>query len=631
MNSYNENLRSSVVSSLSQQENALKKISSSLDAAMFSVYYAEGARMTASEKLKASWQLYQEQQDVQDQAVLNNNIAVNMKAAATQEKTYVDQTVSNTAVAASNVQIATNAIVKLASDIGSVFTIANAADFDSQIYQQAEDARKYMDRTAYDAEVASQLAMESSMLASEVSASNVSEAANTTSASVKTMMDTLSAQFDATAAVMSADSDAVSEASDVEKKAEGVLEDTNVEYYATKNAYFLTNSELNINLRVPTGEKISNTSFQVQFDPLLSPFPPNSKEKPGYPVSDYYILLVKNDKKNTFSITSAEAIVQLNKNDSFIELGATPEGGTAFNHTVNTAQIMDTDGDPVDLGQEYVVFIYAKLSTDYQQTLNNFENFLSAPSNEFELLNTLNAPEPAKIKTKKNPNKEIEIHFELEQDENYDVDYRVMFLPDSRELVKGLLTAEGLRSLEQEVEKLEEIADKYDPKIAKLTSDISSLEAAISATEELLKNEDLPEKEQEKAKADLRVNKKKLHESKKEKRKLEKERNQLERSIDPIKSHSKPGFFFNLTLAEQVPAGSYIPVEKLEHHKSKDGNKVKGSVTIEDDTTDNFGNALMKSINYIPAVLAVPDPNKEDEAQFICALSDFTKTSHFKY
>lgn len=639
MNSYNENLRNNVVSSLNDQEVELKKISASRDAAMFSLYYAEGARISAAEKLNVTWELYEEQQNVQNQAVLNNNIAVNLKDAADQEKTYVDQSVSNTAVGASNVQIATSAIVKLASDIGSIFTIANAADFDSQIYDQAKEALRYMNQTAYNAERASQLAMEASMYTSEVSAGTVADEAGATGAAMKTLLDTLTAQFNATAEAMSADNAALSQASDVEKKSEGQLEDINVEYFATSHAYQLNNKELNINLTVPPNSEKnqhmrSNTYYHVTFDRLKSPFPPTKKVAAGYPVDSYYIMLVKDEKKSTFSITSAEAIIQNDNKDQYIQLGPLPDATSeSFKEKIYISQLLDSDGDEMELGENYVVFLYASLSEEYKKTLNNFDNFLSAQSNCFMLVNDLNAPKPKSITVGRVTEKERSVSFHLLQDKDYKVEYRLMFLPDSRHLVAGLLTADGLRSLEKEVEKLEKIADEYDPKINRLDGEISSLEAAITATDQQLEDDGLSEEEKEKIKKNRRELKKKLRLAKKRRNTLVKERHVLEKSIDPIKHHSKPGFFFNTLLAEQVPAGAYTKVDAKDITiEKKDGDiLVKAKVKLEEDMTDNFGNALLDDVSYIPTVLAVSAEEAENQGQFASALSDFSKTTHFTY
>lgn len=52
MSSYNENLNASVATSLQAQELKLSTTQAQLNAGMFTLYYAEDAKITAQEKLK---------------------------------------------------------------------------------------------------------------------------------------------------------------------------------------------------------------------------------------------------------------------------------------------------------------------------------------------------------------------------------------------------------------------------------------------------------------------------------------------------------------------------------------------------------------------------------------------------
>ena len=145
MNTYNDNLRTNVVSSLSDQETEIIQAKGALDAQEISLYYAQGQRISASEKLGLTHKSYEAQQKIQAAIVNNNDLAINLNDAATQEKKYVDQSVTNVAIAASNVQIAANAIVHLAGDIGNIFGIVNAADYDTQIYHDTQEEKNNMD------------------------------------------------------------------------------------------------------------------------------------------------------------------------------------------------------------------------------------------------------------------------------------------------------------------------------------------------------------------------------------------------------------------------------------------------------------------------------------------------------
>lgn len=632
MNTYNDNLRSSVVESLDKQETELKKVSSTKDAQMFSLYYAQGARIYAAQKLDSIWEDYQSDQKLQEQAVENNNIAINLIDSANQEKTYVEQAVTNASVGASNVQVATNAIVKLASDIGSIFTIVNAADYDTQIYNQAKQALAYMNKTAYSAELASQYAMEGSMLTSEVSAATVADEATTAGADVKAMLDKLDAQFKATSEQMEADNAELAKTSDAEKKAEGGLEDINVEYVATSKAYTLDNQELNLGVNVPnkSGDRTSG-SYYVHFNPLRSAFSSKEQDEAGYPVDQYYIMVVKSSLKSTFSITMAEAIIDeadpTKKQYMEITLPFSEKKG----QKVLTSELNDTDGDALSLGDDYVVFVYAKLTENYKRILNNYENYLSAASSEFSLTNQLAAAEEiqvAEVKIvateggkEKDKVESQTVEFSVTQNSDFKVDYRLMFLPDSRELVNGLLTAQGLESLEADVEKMENIAEKYDPQIAALEEEINSIEAQLIAYDEQIAGATGAEKtkltkEKKALETELTDKQNKLND-------LQTAKQGEEDTIDPAELSQAPGFFFNALLAEQVSAGGYHALTGEEVTNKK--------VRLKNDMTDNFGNVLANNKKYIPAILTVTAESAQIAGQFTSALSDFEATTAFTY
>src|SRR5579872_7202590 len=98
MNSYNENLRSTVISSLQRQELEQKKEKAKKNASMFTLYYAEGATITALEKLQAANNVLGTKTDAKKQAVISSNISNNLLSSATQANQYLKQSVSNTAV-----------------------------------------------------------------------------------------------------------------------------------------------------------------------------------------------------------------------------------------------------------------------------------------------------------------------------------------------------------------------------------------------------------------------------------------------------------------------------------------------------------------------------------------------------
>ncbi|WP_158992503.1 hypothetical protein [Mucilaginibacter sp. L196] len=658
MNTYNENLQANVVTSLLTLQLEIKASQAKRDAAMFSLYYAEGAQITAGENLDKANTNYTFQQAIKEQGVNNNNIAANLLSSATQQKAYTLQSVTNTAVSASNIQIASNAIVRLAGDIGSIFSILKAADFDTEIYTQGQEANELMSKTAYDAEKASQSAMESSTITAVISASTVADEAKATNTAVGNLLSIISADYDAIAANVTSDNTALATASSAEKKAEGALEFINAEYFAANYAYVLNNKELNLDLSVPV-IKLTADSYTVTFSDYRSAFRLDETnvrvkanalhdlELPSYPVAKYYVMLVKNSRKTVFSNANAEAL--LLDAAQYVEVPALSLGNRKATEIL-ISQLLDSDGEPMELGQDYVVFVLTEFMDDYKKAINDFDNYLSAPSAPFRLTNQLTAPNKETIIVNKETNIlsfEIDVksednkHIKDGEKEDDDIDgpgveYRCMFLPDNSDLLKGLLSAGDLRTIEKEVEKLEQIANTFDPQILALDAKISTLNATLHGYNQHLAELKKTKPRDKAVEDDIQYTTKKIDDTikliKKDKAALKAIHAQMRiamRSIDPVKE-TIPGFFFNLTIAEQVPAANYtVAIEQEKSKEQKNKKKQHFEARIQDSSTDNFGNALIVGKKYLPVVLAVSKAMEDDLGEYTNALSGHGE--HFIY
>ncbi|MEJ0103898.1 MAG: hypothetical protein WDO19_15645 [Bacteroidota bacterium] len=609
MNTYNDNLHSSVVASLNSQELELKNVKAALDTSAFTLYYAEGARITANEQLQRTKDRYKSYQELYDAAVVDHNISVNVKAAADDLQRHNALAVSNMAVAASNVQVASNAILRLASTVGGIHSIVNAADFGKDIYDQGRQVHQFMIDTAYEAELASDLALQASALIAEVPAITVAADAKTADDSIAALLKALTDNFNATAAEMVDRNAQLAAASDREKEAEGKVEYINADYFAARSAYKLANAELNLGLKVPAKSRTEN-SYTVSFLNYHNPFIAEDPSKPlrlGYPVKDYYIILVKNRAKTTFTIQDAEAL-QLSGNNPFIKISGTRVTGE-FSQNILINALRDSDNDPMTLGAEYVVFLLIEFLDEYKRTINNFNNYLTAPSESFSLTINLESPATDTIKIieeeivvgevdkDKIDKKELMqvLTFQFTKIPEYEVEYRCMFLPDNSQLVADLLTEAGLRKIEDETRLLEKIADSFVPKIKELNntlntqySDILSLEQRktdinkqIRETENLILQHYPPVTPEEKKYVreledklihqleELALQDIKILEAEKDykqkKTELKNLTGQEKKEIKKLirQENLPPGFFFNLKLAEQVSSANYIvPTDK---------------------------------------------------------------------
>lgn len=679
MNTYNENLRSSVVASLQDQGLEQKQVASKLNASIFTLYYAEGATVSAAEKLEASQADLNSKALVKKQAVDNSNLSINLLSSATQAGNYSKQCNTNTSVSAANVNIAANAIVKLAGDIGSIYSIVNSTDFGKDIYHQTKDAHRMMNHTAYAAEVASQYAMEASIGCAAVSAATVLDKSKATNALMANMLKTVSADFDTASQLVSTNNATLATASATEKAAEGNFEDISVDYKATAAAYNSINSGLNMNLRVPA-DSVSATGFTVKFRPLTSAFDPDLSN-PFYPVQDYYVMVVKESKQFTFSVSQADYIMT-NAPRQIIAVPlppgpmAQPSGPAPPSTTGNSALIplvqpielpvllnmqdangpytlKDSDGDDVTTGVDYVVYVMAVYLDQYKKAINVFDDFLSAPSASFTLTTQLNpatdivaaqltnatvaeeaqaAAQATNGKASDFMDSTFKVTFNTNDNPDFAVEYRCMFLPLSSDLTRGLLTQDSIESLNSEIEALEDIAAKYDP-------EIEALEAQLAQSDQSQQDADnnggAPQLDVNAAKTRLAT--------------LQQQRQEAISSLPPTGKSNQIGFLFNTALAEQVSPANYSlpyrsggttpPAKQTKASKNADpapegdsGNPYTSwALLVGPQTTDNFGNPLAEGKSYLPVVLTASTEEEQNLAKFVNVLSDFNAAASFVY
>lgn len=449
MSSYNENIRSNVIASLQTQELDLTKVKSQKNASMFTLYYSEGATVKASEQLAYTEGVLKNKLAVKTQAVSNSNISNNLLSSANRANLNVKQSITNSSVSASNVQLATNAIVKLASNLESIYAIVNSTDIGSDIHILAEEARSLINTTAYDAEIVSQTAMEASIITSEVSASTVLDKSKANNDLMNTVLKITSDEATTAGQKLLTEQSNLAASSTLEKKSEGDYLDISINYQSSKVAYLASNKELNINLLV---SKTTAVDFTVSFDSIKLPFKhlessslELKKSNPCYPIKNYYLIIVKDAKKSTFSISNAKKNLFGDEGDSIqvssdnskgispltpppnpkrfiipipvpvdsadIANSAPPSSNSVnqlISYSINYHEmiidgkgpftIQDSDGDDIVLGTNYVVFILGLYTDDYKKKMSSFDDFLSAPSPSFILTSKLVAVDVKTIK-----------------------------------------------------------------------------------------------------------------------------------------------------------------------------------------------------------------------------------------
>lgn len=495
MNTYNDNLRSTVLSTLSDQELELSNLKAGLITSEVTLYYDQGAAARAEYKLARTNEKYDTTKKIFDTAVVDGNISANVKTDADTFKDSNALAVTNTAVAAANLQASANAILRLARTVGGIFSITDAADFGQEIYTQSKRAAELMAITAYDAERASEMGMNASANIAEVASATVAAEAKTTDDMMIALEAAITTDFNAASAEVDTRSKELATAIDQEKLAEGVVEINSEQYYAAQEAYANSNDNLNLNLEVDVSDGQGAKTYTVSFNGYKSPFgsgdgddikiynPPvihGPVTTSVYPVDTYYIMLVKNRLKTTFSIAEAEAVIAEKDRRVAVECKSGICGDT-ITVPIAQGQIFDSEGQKMLLGQNYVVFVLAVFNTGYKKIINNFDDFLSAPSAVFTLKNKLKSPETktiqvtpsgdviiekGEIKLKEKtadgeiditadgtievdyiPNSKVQtLKFNVKGNSAYAVEYRCMFLQASSLSFAGLLTEAGMRN-----------------------------------------------------------------------------------------------------------------------------------------------------------------------------------------
>lgn len=697
MNSYNDNLHSGIVTSLNNQEIELKKLKGQFDASMLSLYYSEGSRIAAAEKLKKASEEYEDHKDISEQAVIDSDVSTNVLQSATKAKEIVANTVTNTAVAAANVQVAANAILKLASDTGSIYSIVQAANFGGDICIQSEEANSLMNKTAYLAESLSQYSMEASGSIAEVSTGILADKTTATDTGVKNLLSVTTTDLGTASETVTVANETLASTNKAEKEKEGSLENINSIYYASESAYYLNNEELNLDLSVAIviekaikAKAGRDYQYTVSFNSFMSAFPTPPPPLVGtetYPVDTYYVVLVKDAVKKNFSISNAESIISSDPNNDYKKYKKIPATVTTegYSETISSTELNDSNGDPFELGETYVVFVFADLSTKYQRIINTFDNYLTASSPSFAITDHLlpatgiSVGPPEKKTPKDAPpsttitNEQV-VTFNVPKNVASKVEYRCIFLQDNKALTKGLLTINELRSIENEQKALQAAEDEYTEAIhelEELLTEEESTEQSLKETCEKLEKEvdDLKAKNKGKVPAKSTV----VSEKNKSEKSLSNSQNKikeykvkLETLMTTIKNkaleyshvvHEIPGFCFNLMIAEKIPVGSYTKVEDITSSSTttappsgttkktpssdKDltalvpitasGISLTGTLKLTKSMTDNFGNRLQKGNTYIPVILSMSDDTDSINKQITNVLSDFVGTPSFPY
>lgn len=366
--------RASTIDILENQAQLLKQINLDLSASTFTAHHVENAFKETQKQLHAIHSLRAQKIAFKAQVDSLTIDCQQLDVAADHQKKLVGQSIKDTAVFAENIQLAGNAITRLAGDAGSILSVIQAADNHTQIYQLAQEVSVCTNETANLAATIAQQALVASAHSSEIIAGALADNAEPISLLLHNLANHIpigiSLIQDTEQALVAAGADM--------HAVKSILENNRTQYKAIERAYAFMNLQLNMNLHVTTHQETN--SFTVSFNDYQHPFKAKAPIT-THPVSAYCILLLKEKSKDTFSLEQAEQLLQ-NKNQ-FIEIQSQDSTKKKIIKDIKTTEILDTDQESFQPNEIYVVCVLTVFTDDFKKSIHSFDNDLSAPSAPF--------------------------------------------------------------------------------------------------------------------------------------------------------------------------------------------------------------------------------------------------------
>ena len=403
MNTYNENLQQTVVNTLSALSLQQANLDSLRTIAESTLYQAQGAEFTARDKLRKTAENVAIWQHLNEQSLVSENQIFNLLSSANKANADVTTCMTNSAAAASNVQIASNAIAALAADVGAALNIATASLYDTDVYNKIMSANSFINEVANESKNIAKDAMNASSYASEITSTEVLSQTQALKSKIDNIFKSARAQLSDFSNLAIAETGQLVQASQAERQAEGELRDTTSEVQAIETSYSNANKQLNYGLGV---QVVSGAEIKVSFTPQPTALPPfNSSAALTSAVRNaapnYYLALLPTQNQSTFSLDQAQQLFAQRAQDSTgsFTLINVPDVGQSITEAIYLSTTTEEDdkakdvfGNPISVGSSYVAYLYIELPQAYKQFINNFADVLSAPTASFVPATTLPVP-----------------------------------------------------------------------------------------------------------------------------------------------------------------------------------------------------------------------------------------------
>ncbi|MEO9481946.1 MAG: hypothetical protein ABJG47_00780 [Ekhidna sp.] len=470
-NAYNKELSSSIKNSNKEFIKEQYKLDHKKSASKVSLYYSHGQTEKTENSFISTKEDSLSAEALNDKTVKATNLTENVVLASKQSLQDSSSTTSNVSTAAANMQIAANAITKLASDVAALKSVAKNTANESKILKHTSKANDLIQDAAKKAEEVSLVSMQATIEAAQATASTVVTNADASLDAIKNLHSSTASNYSNLQELTVTDSENLTTARKNEKLASAKFDVTKRQDMAIKTTRGQINKVSNHNLtmidpQVKEGKNESSLvsaipagdSFTISFDSY------DNEDK----IKDYRLIVAKYDDAEAFDINIAKDL----EPGTYYQFAPSKHGNDkkrTYAHTFylldakqhaipshhlevvkeegNTWRIVDTDkdalvlfnnvvhhlavdykGKPIDKGTPYVAYVYVVYKNNYQHSIDSTVGDLSQPSERLTLQEMLYVPEKVNVFNPYFNSRNLAVSFQLpiEQYEPKRLEYRIM-------------------------------------------------------------------------------------------------------------------------------------------------------------------------------------------------------------
>lgn len=399
-NIFNQQLTQALTSVNSSLEQSELTQQNSVKSSKLGLYYAHGLTSKSENQLEEDQAKSAGSAEQNKVAAIGTTTSQNILTAANAAVLDASNTTSSASAAAASIQKAATALTNLSGSVATTLAVATSLDKGSKIQKLVEKANKATKEAARLAEEASLIALDLTIEASQSRAAGVVTQAGTVKANMTTLQKSLSDTFSKQQDVITEDLSVMNSAIVSESEQAGVYKTSLAEDKAIRSSQTFINKHINNDLTcdIPginggqvTGEGSTGDQFKLSFTAF------NEKESGVEIISEYRIIIVKEDDASAFNTEAAKSILPRN----YVKI--VPDGSVRYsqtyitpdyislneNVTVGTIIARDYSGLPVVRGVPYTFFVYVVYTPAYQTHYNDTNGLLSLPSPIFTLKTSL--------------------------------------------------------------------------------------------------------------------------------------------------------------------------------------------------------------------------------------------------